>query len=175
MPPKVPKLDLFQRTVLANQYRILQLLDPNGGWDEHLEAVERGFEADYPLEEYEPLDEKQCREVADILSMYRALKVAYKELDPADQTGIDEGDLKFVGFDGNERIEGRYMSYTKYLWKIGQFTESRDDGHDGANSHLPMLETYRRMMAAYSLAKDRLHLTKEDVRRVAAARPYPRD
>jgi uncharacterized protein YfbU (UPF0304 family) len=57
--------------------------------------------------------------------------------------------------------------------------------HDGGNSHSPMLETYKRMLLAfspiwslrtsdYSRGRDRLCLDLKELKAVYAAWPYPR-
>jgi len=167
-----PKLDEIQRTILANQYRILSKLDPTGGWDKALEVVENGYELEYQFEDRNVLDEDQCREVLDILTMYRALKDSYARLGNEEQAGIDASRLKFLGFDGNDPTESQYMAYVNYLWKTERFTESKDDGQDGANSHMPVLDLYRRMMAAYDVSGNRHRLSRADIVRIVGAFPY---
>jgi uncharacterized protein len=167
------KLDQYQRTVLANQYRILEKLDPDGGWGRRLKVVEGGFELQYDFEDSNVLTEEDCGEVGDILNLFRVLRYSYRDLPDAEKKGIEPRELKFSGFDGNDPKEGRYLAYTRFLWDDGQFTESKDDGSDGGNSHSPMLEVYRRMVAAHQGSKVFSEPTREDIVRILEAR-YPK-
>src|SRR4051812_14176376 len=95
------RLDPIQRHILANQYRILSHLEPEAGWDTRLEAMERGYEIEYEMEDRATLTVKDARDIYDILDMFRVVKASLKELSAADRKKVDEVALKFHGFDGN--------------------------------------------------------------------------
>jgi uncharacterized protein YfbU (UPF0304 family) len=140
------KLDQFQRTLLANQYRILAKLEPKEGNYEHqIEALEDGYETEYPLVDREVLDAGEARFVGDVLQLFRKLKMSFKETGPIE--GVEESDLKFPGFDGNHPIEAKLWGYTQFLWKTKRFTESAHDGHDEGNSHMETMGLYKAMLA----------------------------
>jgi len=168
------KLDQYQRTVLANQYRILEKLDPDGGWDQKREVIESGYEGEYDLGDSETLSAEEGNEVGDILTVFRVLKYSYRDLSTDEKDGIDPADVRFAGFDANDRKECKYLGYTRFLWKTGRFTESRDDDHDGGNSHMEMLGSYRRMVAAYRRCVVQGKLTRADVLAIIDARSVGR-
>lgn len=94
------------------------------------------------------------REVGDILEMWEALEISYRELQPADKTRVDAETkplgVQFRGFDGNYETE--YMGTAGFLInELERFSTFK--GRD-LNSHLPSLNTYRRMLAAFRLLRD---------------------
>jgi len=151
------KLDRFQRTVLLNQYRILDKLDPAGSWSEKAAILEDGWEGEFDdclsRSDHEMLSEEGCDEVLDIMSMFRALNHAKSK-------------QQFVGFDGNH--EGKQLGYVRHLWAERKFEESQLTAHDKGNSHMPMLETYRRMVDIWKPMK-KYPLDPEDVSKIEAA------
>lgn len=89
------------------------------------------------------------REVLDILEMWELLEYSYSQLQPADKTKVKADakpsghDVRFRGFDGNNETE--YMAATGVLINdLDRFSTFK--GRD-LNSHMPSLETYRRMLA----------------------------
>lgn len=169
------KLDQFQRTVLANQYRILQKLEalqkggPKGDWDLKLEALERGYEAEYPLEKGDPVTDAECEEVTEVLRLYRALRQGFARLSDADKKGIDEEKLKFEGWDLNDPVEGRFIGYVDHLAKLNQFKGSNNQENDEGNSHSENREWYRRMVKARKQSADPAELTRDDILRILSA------
>lgn len=171
------KLTRAQRWTLSNQYRILEALYPDEAEDlRHTrEALESGYELAYPpvnISE-DGVTEEECREVVDILDMHRALHFSYGRLE--DKKGIKEGDVRFRGFDGNN--ETKYLSYARYFCGLdggGERFKELDRG-DGFNSHMPVVDMYRRMLAVWMGQLDRRHdLTKAEIQLVLAAQPYPK-
>src|SRR6266496_4199766 len=106
------KLDVYQRTVLINQFEILKRLDPKGEWDNAITVFRNGYESeyrDYMVDGREILSEEAADEVIQILQMFRTLDQAKSK-------------AKFEGFDGNDGIESGYMGYVSHLWKSRKFT-----------------------------------------------------
>jgi uncharacterized protein len=170
------KLTPVERILLLNQLRILEKLYPNEGYDRWREAVEGGYTLHYdhgaPWLGSE-MDEAQCREVLDILDMYRSLSWSYDQLD--DTSGIDERDVRFAGFDGNN--ESDYLGYADYqMHVLGHYEESAVDGH-AVNSHGQMLEMYRRLLPVWEALRysnaTGAPLTAEQIKRVVAERIHP--
>ena len=95
---------------------------------------------------------EQCREVLDILDVFRTLANAKSE-------------MKFEGFDGNHPYEGKLLGYVNFLWNDGKYPESNHGDNDGGNSHTEMLPVYRQMVAAWK--KDR-----KDIKAIEVAQ-YP--
>lgn len=164
------KLTLKDRIILRNQYRILELLDKKESdwYGQAVKILESGYALEYgnltgaidPSE----ISEDTCREVINILDMYRFLQWAFRDL--KDKSGIKESELSFPGFDGNN--ESAHLSYGRFLNTTKRFEESKVE-----NSHMPTLEVYRRMLAAYGKVKDKHQLTKVDVQAILAAQIHP--
>lgn len=90
-------------------------------------------------------------EVLDILEMWEMLETSYKRLQPADKARIEKeaepfgSDVRFRGFDGNNETE--YMAAARFLVNdLERFSTFK--GRD-LNSHLPSLDTYKRMLSVY--------------------------
>jgi uncharacterized protein YfbU (UPF0304 family) len=169
------QLSDIERWILINQYRMLELLDAANG-EAHASArkvLESGYEMEYgSISQHinrDGLSVEGCREVREILSMFVALRTSHAAL--ADRSGIAEEDIAFQGFDGS--TETMYMSYTRFLVdQKGMFT-NLPRGED-FNSHVPVLDAYRRMLGAWSRSTYRYNLSRDDIIRIVASRnPEP--
>lgn len=143
-------LDIKDRLIIANQLKILEKLFPDEAsyYAQQRKAVENGYSLNYSwLVEYfyDEMTEDECREVLDILDMYRAITFSYRKLN--DASGIDSLWLKFPGFDGND--ESKQFSYVQYfILDLGRFEELKyGSEYPDFNSHMPTLDKYRRMLA----------------------------
>jgi len=168
-------LEFKDRLILSNQYRILAVLYPNeaDSFRGAQKVVENGYELNYDwISEHispQPMSDEHCREVLDILEMFRHLGYAYDALE--DKTEIDEHHIRFLGFDGNN--EGAYLSYADYIINdTGRYQESKNAG-DNLNSHMPTIAMYRRMLRAWEPLRDKHPLEKEDIQQIVAARVHP--
>ena len=169
------KLSHAERLILANQYRMLEALDPEDAafYEEARTIVEHGYELHYrglpgPVLQ-ETLSSDECREVLDILSMFTALNYSYEKL--PDKAGIEPQHIQFLGFDGNN--ETKQMTYARFycLSGGGRFPEvSRGDDF---NSHFPMLPQYRRMLAEWKKSEDTNQLSAEDILRITSEQARP--
>jgi uncharacterized protein YfbU (UPF0304 family) len=161
------KLTPVERWMLSNQFRILEALYPDEAesYAEAREAIENGYELQYDLLSQhiseDVMSVEDCNEVIDILNMFRVLKFSYEDLD--DKSEIDEGDIEFGGFDGNH--EGKQMAFTRHFCGSGEsYAELNRSG--GFNSHWPMLDRYRQMLAEWKKSANQHRLTKEDIQRI---------
>lgn len=162
------KLTRTERWILANQYRLLEALDPQEK-EAHArarEVLESGYEALYGMEcEHvyaDVLDEQQCKLVTDTLSMFQALQrsASGKSLSKEMQAR-----LKFRGFDGNN--ETKYMGYAEFFCvRLNRFGDVEHPA--GFNSHSPMVVTYKRMLERWNASGDRVALTQADLERILA-------
>lgn len=171
------KLSRVERWILSNQYRILEALSKDKPHEVEFlsqarEAIERGYEMHYGTFsqhiDNETLSEGACKEVVDVMAMFRALNQGYDRLD--DKEGIDAYRLRFHGFDGNN--EGSLMAYAQYYCNHdgGRFAEFQEqDGFDDFNSHVEMLDRYRAMMTEWNKSANKNKLTKEDIARITSA------
>ena len=170
------KLEKKDRLILANQYRILELLD-EGKAPEHRknrEIVEEGFEGlygrIYEAISEDTITEAECKEVADTLNMFSALKWSFAKLN--DTSGIDESLIKFEGYDGNE--ETKFWSFAKFFCEgLGRFREL--DKGDDFNSHCPMRPAYNRMLSVWNTLPPnaKRNLSKDQIRSITAAFTNP--
>jgi hypothetical protein len=159
------KLTTVERLTLLNQYRILEKVDPDNAsvYKEATEILRSGYTLEYwsaLMNGIDPdeMSEDDCREVIDILSLYRALKKALRDLP---EGTLAAKDAEFPGFDGNE--ESKHFAYTKFLIEDQhKFGESQ-----ALNSHWPgNLQRYRARVAAWKESADKWELTAEDVKRI---------
>lgn len=157
-----------------------------------VEVLEHGFAAEYSDEFaaiYDELAFEECRLVMDILDMFRVLGSSAEAVarDAVEQMGEHaEHALAFAGFDFNSSREGRMADYAGYLIRQGRWTELAvhfDDEHERGNSHMPMLDTYLRMLAVYKpiwenivrgVGRGRYLLDEDELAQVVRAWPYPR-
>lgn len=169
------KLSKTERLILANQYRILEILIPgeSEGYSQHRMALEDGYALHYSdafQNIWDELPESECELVLDVLSMHSALHFSYEALE--NKAGIKENSIKFDGFDGNN--ETHYMSYCRYFCdRLGRYAELADHGHDGYNSHMPTLEMYGRMLDAWRAMGKPNELTREQIGEIQMARVHP--
>jgi uncharacterized protein YfbU (UPF0304 family) len=132
-------------------------------------VVERGYELDYDsishfiYDEDSIMSSEECLEVIDILDMFRCLKYAYDEL--RDKSGIDEVWVNFGGFDGNR--ETKQLGYARFLLEDEENFPNL--GRDVRNSHMPILDIYRQMLAEWKRSSNKCNLTKGDIIRITSA------
>jgi len=142
------------RIVLINQYQILKRLgsDNSSHYEELIEILESGYEIFYSIIGEQVSEEMSTSEgalVLDILSIYGLIE-AYKRDNRNDAEIGDHDWSSFRGFDGNN--ETRYMAFTRFLVdKQGKFAEQarRKKETDDFNSHMPLLDKYRKMVEVW--------------------------
>ncbi|MDI1325434.1 MAG: YfbU family protein [Brevundimonas sp.] len=152
-----------ERLGFIYQLKILEALYPDDAdtYSKHRAALEEGYTLHYEwLVEhlYDELSEDDCREVLDVLDMYRAITYALNEL-PEDDDLRQHHLAKFVGFDGNN--ETHLMAYARYyVVTLGRYSELTHDDYAYFNSHAPMLGTYRRMLVHWHQVRERFKLNR---------------
>jgi hypothetical protein len=168
---KLSTLSPIQRLILTNQFRILEALYPREAdyFAQHRKAVEDGYTLNYDWmvsHLSEEMSEAECTEVIDILNMYRAITFSAQQLPQVDELQRDPN-FRFQGFDGNG--EGKQYGYARYLIEdLERFQELRyGAAHPDLNSHMPMLSTYRRMLATWQ--KDKYELSVEEIQVILAS------
>jgi uncharacterized protein YfbU (UPF0304 family) len=165
-------LTLQERLLIANQLKMLEKLYPDEAdyYSKHRKAIENGYKLHYAwlVEHFsDEMTEEECREVLDILDMYRVLTFSYQKL--KDKSGIDEQDIRFRGFDGNN--ETNQYSYVQYfVIDLERYNELRYGGeYPNFNSHCLMTEKYRRMLSAWKIHKDKFELNKKQIKEILEA------
>ncbi len=163
-------LTKVERLILANQFRILELLDPENaeGYSIKQKILHEGFMLEYDnlLLGYDEVPEEVCREVTDILDMFRALFCAIK-LHP--KAAINKKHAKFQGFDGNN--EELHLAYARFL--IEDLNHWEESKLPDLNSHRQVLGRYRAMLRHWMETPERFELTPEDVNRITAVWSKP--
>jgi len=165
----------LERLMLANQLLILERLAPDEaecyapmrkalieGYSLHYEDALQMFHDDLP--------EEQCREVLDVLAMYRAITNTIAKLKPDDELR-DHYRARFPGFDGNN--EGALMGYVRYfIVDLDRYEELRYGADNPSfNSHAPMLPAYRKMLTDWKGLGQQHEMTRDDLTSVLGPTP----
>ncbi|MCH7305898.1 YfbU family protein [Acinetobacter sp. NIPH1876] len=145
------QLEKKDRLILINQYKILAKLDTNDAnyYKELIQILENGYEIFYSLLDQwidDEMPKEESRFVLDILDLYRAIEDLKRRT--KDEELIQHSYSIFKGFDGNN--ESEHLGFTRFLIEIqGKFQEQKQYYYqnDHLNSHCPMLDKYRRMLA----------------------------
>ena len=160
------ELSVKDRLILSNQYLILEKLYPEEAAEfaNDRKAIENGYTLHYrdiTGRFGEELPEPNCQHVYNILEMYRALTFGYQELE--NKEGIEERNLKFPGFDGNNETD--LFSYCTFLiTDKGLYQELEGD----LNSHMPMLDIYDKMLNEWEKSPNKMKLTRDDIIRLTS-------
>jgi len=157
-----------ERLFLFNQYKLLENLAPpveREYYERCAKILQHGFSGYYDFDSFfsPQMTQQQCDEVLDTLDTHRSLLRAYENL--ADRNGIDELNIRFAGFDGNN--ESGHMRLAEFLIAPqGEWDEFK--GRD-VNSHCPTLHRYRAMVREWKRSQNKYDLTKDDVIRISTA------
>ena len=167
-------LDKLQRLMLVNQYEILSRLDPSSksDYEERLEILRSGYEvfySDFTAGFCDPMSTSKSKFVLDVLDMYRAIE-QFKNDNP--KTTVFNGSVysHFRGYDGNHETE--YMGFVRFLIDVQQKYGEQipyKDKTDNFNSHLPMIDNYRAMLAIWTAIQNNYSLTEKDVDEILKA------
>ncbi|MCU5682774.1 YfbU family protein [Bacillus wiedmannii] len=165
------KLSKVERLILSNQYKILERLYPEEQkyYEVDRKAIEEGYELHYgEIGEhiYDGLTSAECREVLDILSMYRKIIFTIENMSGEEQKAIkSKHTIYFEGFDANDEHEINLLMYARYyIVDKGRFQEFKEsEAYPYFNSHTPMLQKYRKMLEKYNKLNRKSMLSKEDI------------
>lgn len=187
-----------ERHALALLHRILarvlpdETTGPDGDREYQLErarVLEEGFTHEYWVEfagiEAE-LSARDSQRVHDILELFRVADDSIAELERIGtpvSAEVREA-LRYRGFDFNDSLEMKMASYVRYLVKADQWTERAEFvlGRGSGNSHMPLLESYLRMLAEYrrvrarrspGLGRSGYLLTADELQALADAQVHP--
>jgi len=161
------ELSIYERQVLINQLEILKKLNDDSSdekdFNNKIEALKSGYELHYQdvFDEIsdETLSYDECREVLNILEMFRGIIFSYNHLKQEQKLlKLTTEDVKFDGFDGNN--ETKQMLYTKYfISDLNRYSEIQKlCGNDfDYNSHCPKINTYRIMLDIWNRYRQSLN------------------
>lgn len=141
-------MEKLKRFELINQLLILEKLYPEES-DHYVQkrrALEHGFELHYSwLTEglSDGLSVEECREVLDVIDMYRSITFSWKRLNPGREVPRK---YRFEGFDGNN--EGDLRSYVQYfVVELNRYEELKyGKSFPSFNSHTQMLSIYKKQL-----------------------------
>lgn len=170
------KLNVVERSILANLNRVRASLTSDDDEKRHFEsaaeAFEGGFEREYA--EYlkvgaddDTLSEDDCKEVVEILEMYDYIRIQHESL----KGNRDPNDFVFPGFDSHRNLEGRMRAYCVFLRKNEVHPDIPLESHN-FNSHASMLDAYRRMLEVYRATRTspKYDLTLDQIDQILDAR-----
>jgi uncharacterized protein YfbU (UPF0304 family) len=161
-----------ERLAFIYQLRILEALYPDEATDfvHKRTALEDGYALHYEwLTENlsDDMSEEECREVLDILDMYRAITFSLGKLDENDPLRKHRL-AKFHGFDGNN--EGQLMAYVRYfIMDLDRYDELKEGKLPSFNSHTPMLNTYQKMLGVWRPLGNKFELSQDQIAAVLGA------
>lgn len=146
-----------ERLILANQYEILEKLNPGQGYLQLAENLRDGHEWIYNQNfVMSPIFDKEKSDfVVAILDLYDVLQSNYEAL--TIKGSLTESKVKFPGFDGNN--EGEYMRFFSALVKNGQFDYLKAN----TNSHAPKLMKYEKMLEQWKALGGGHELSLQDM------------
>lgn len=163
----------FERLSLINQFKILEKLYPEEQryYSNHRQALEEGYKLHYNWifeHMWDEMSEDECKEVVNILDMYRAITFSAEKL--KDIKNIQEHYwLQFRGFDGNN--ETSQMAYCRYFIKeldrFGELTYGKE--YADFNSHMPSLPKYQKMLQVWNSLDEKHDLNQETLLKVLEA------
>ena len=166
------ELSKKERLAFIYQLRILEALYPDEAteFSNHRTALENGYALhyDWMAEQLsDEMSEEECREVLDILDMYRAITFGLDNLEK-DDVLQNHHLAKFPGFDGNN--EGRQMSYARYyIVDLDRYSELKGSEYPRFNSHKRMLNTYQAMIERWKSLEDKFDLSRDQVAAILGA------
>ena len=112
---------------------------------------------------------KTVAEVIDVLEMWRFLEEGHAALPAAGKAKValeaGRDSVRFPGFDGNH--ESRHMDVARFMVDRMDYFPGFA-GRGDFNSHWPMLESYRRMLAIFRPMRSALIGREMDAREIAA-------
>lgn len=180
MPEERTKLSRLDRYFLSNQLRILEALYPEeaDGIAVRREALEQGYEMlytwnmDYIYDGDDLMTAEESSEVWDTLDMFDAISRSVERIGKAE---IQEKPFaKFQGYDGNN--ESKFMAFAAFTverLKRFEYVPMQREGH--WNSHAPVREIYKRMMAEWQKVPRlrQFELTEDELTEILGAAIHP--
>ncbi|PJG81920.1 YfbU family protein [Caviibacterium pharyngocola] len=158
-----------QRLILANQYKLMGLLEPNNAKKyQRLEAIVKGgfgLELKELDKEFSDISEEECRTVLDTLEMYHALQVSYNNL--GDKSSVTPHRLQFAGYCAVR--EKKYLNYLRFITGTeGKYQEFMRCEH-GCDSQTPMWDKYSKMLEIWRTCPHEYHLSMAEIQKILNA------
>lgn len=158
-----------QRLILANQYELMALLNPEQAaqFRRLKTIVQSGFAKELAEldKDFSYLSEVECDMVRNTLEMYHALQVCYNNL--PDKSAISANQIKFIGYCAIR--EKKYCQYVKFLRESEKLYADVEFYADDNDAQICMAEKYQKMLAVWRSCPHEYHLSAEEIRRILAA------
>ncbi|MDU8925072.1 YfbU family protein [Pasteurellaceae bacterium LIM206] len=165
------EMSITQRLILANQYKLMGLLDPTNA--QKYQRLERIVKGGFALElkeldkEFSNISEEECRIVLDTLEMYNALQVSYNNLPDNDKSALNPHRLQFVGYCAVR--EKKYLDYLRFITSVeGKYQEFMHCEH-GCDSQTPMWDKYIKMLDVWRACPHEYHLSMAEIQNILNA------
>jgi uncharacterized protein YfbU (UPF0304 family) len=138
-------------TILLNQYRILDLLDPEdkdgNHWKSKIDILEHHYTHLYDryigsFPYLEDVSDTIYSTVNQVLDLYAALQRSAERMAEGKRL-----DVTFPGFFGNDEIE--YLHLAKDLLEVDPLAYPVNPKDDSLNSHGPMIPKYDKMISVW--------------------------
>lgn len=165
------ELSKKERLFLYNQYEILKSLYPDEfeTYEYNQKILVDGYKYNYSdlLSGFgEEVDPAISAFVFDVLQMYRSFHNSYYSLTDNEKDEINQMDITFQGFDGNEEID-HYIYARFVLEEMNRFDEIYNNGRVELNSHRNMIARYSRMVDKWKSISNRYDLlTLEQIQEI---------
>ncbi|TDQ56150.1 hypothetical protein EDC45_2061 [Mesocricetibacter intestinalis] len=158
-----------QRLILANQYKLMGLLDPTNA--KQYDRLERIVKGGFALElkeldsAFSYISEEECKTVLATLEMYNALQVSYNNL--ADKSDLTPHRLQFAGYCAVR--EKKYLNYLRFITGVeGKYQEFMRCEH-GCDAQTPMWDKYIKMLDAWRECPHEYHLSMAEIQKILNA------
>lgn len=158
-----------QRLILANQYKLMALLDSNNA--KHYQRLEAIVKGGFALElkaldkEFSDLSESECHAVLNTLEMYHALQVSYNNL--SDKSELTPHRLKFAGYCAvNEK---KYLNYLRFITSVENKYQEFMQCEHGCDSQVRMWDKYQRMLNVWQACPHSHHLSMTEIQNILNA------
>ncbi|ACX81562.1 YfbU family protein [Aggregatibacter actinomycetemcomitans] len=163
------EMSTTQRLILANQYKLMSLLDcDNAAKYQRLETIVKGgfaLELNTLENDFTNISERECQIVLDTLEMYKALQISYNNLE--NKSELSEHRLQFVGYCAIR--EKKYLSYLRFITGVeGKYQEFMRCEH-GCDSQTPMWDKYSRMLEVWRACPHEYHLSMVEIQNILNA------
>ena len=163
------EMTAIQRLILANQYKLLGLLDPDNTqkYKRAETIVKGGFELELKelSHDFTEITEQECQIVLDTLEMYKALHVSYNNLE--DKSCVTPHRLQFVGYCAIR--EKKYLNYLRFISGVeGKYQEFMQCAH-GCDSQTPMWDKYSKMLDVWHAFPHGYHLSMQEIQNILNA------
>jgi uncharacterized protein YfbU (UPF0304 family) len=167
------ELNKKDRVMLINQYRILAALykEDEAHYRELIGILESGYEIFYSMIDEWISDDMPIGEgkfVLNILDLYRAIE--HLKRSSKNRELADHHYSFFHGFDGNNETE--YMGFCRFIIdEQGKYQEQEQYflKNDHLNSHMPMVDKYKRMLEVSSTVPDIWSMNVEEALKILNA------